>query len=246
MPATKEWLSWVFLGSSRATEVFVHALPFQCATSVPPKPQMLLADSALAPSSPLPVNDLVQPCPLKCQVPVPGDPKTHTSVLLMARPDPIGLLNFFTLAQLVPLNRSTSPWKVNAHTLLADDAEAEVTKSPRPAGKACRVQRDPLNRKAPGAAPPEASNAHALLPLVVVTAVKAGPLGPATWKDVCQDAARAISDGDAAAGTAAASASAPAAAGASRTVAGLNRRMGPSARARDTSRLLSFLRTIAR
>src|SRR5215472_1630818 len=154
MPATKEWLSCVFLGSSRATDVLVQDLPFQCATFVPPNAQMLLADSALAPSRPLPVTDLVQLCPLKCQVGLPGKPNTHTSVLLTARPAPIALLNFFTLDQLVPLNRSTSPWKVKAHTLLADDAEAEVTTSPRPAGNACRVQLDPSNRKAPGAARP--------------------------------------------------------------------------------------------
>src|SRR5262249_5636156 len=180
MPATKEWLSCVFLGSSRATEVFVHDLPFQCATLVPPKAQMLLADSALAPSRPLPVTDFVQPCPLKCQVPIPGIPNTQTSVLFTARPETIGLLNFFTLAQRLPLNRSTSPRKVKAHTLLVDDAEAEVTKSTRPAGKACRVQLDPSNRKAPGAPRPETSNAHALLPLVAATAVNAGPFDPAT------------------------------------------------------------------
>src|SRR5712692_7673352 len=106
---------------------------------------MFFADRALAPCRPLPERDLAQPCPLKCHVPAPGEPNTHTSVLLMARPDMIGWLNFFTADHFVPLNRSTRPWKVNAHTLLADEADAEVTRSLTPPGNALRFHADPLS-----------------------------------------------------------------------------------------------------
>src|ERR1700683_1002531 len=75
-------------GSRLATEVAVQAWPFQCATFVPPKAQMLAADRAEPPCRPPSPGTWVQMWPLKCQVPrtPPGwkpSPNTQTFVLLM-------------------------------------------------------------------------------------------------------------------------------------------------------------------
>ena len=78
-------------------------------------------------------------------MPVPGDPKIHTSVLLRTTPELIGWLNFFTAAQLLPLKRRTWPLNVKAHTLLAEEDAAAWTKSPALAGKARDFQVDPLS-----------------------------------------------------------------------------------------------------
>ena len=53
----------LLLGSSLVTEVRFQVWPFQSPTPEDPYAQMLLADSALAPSSPVPVLTFVQLCP---------------------------------------------------------------------------------------------------------------------------------------------------------------------------------------
>src|SRR5579864_4951496 len=124
MAARNDRLSGEFLGSNLATEVFFQLWPFQCATSVPPTAQMLVADSALASVSPLPEATLVQLDPLKCQAwsgNADGAENIQTSVLLIARLLPGTVPNFLTFAHLVPLKPSARPLNVKAHTLRADE-----------------------------------------------------------------------------------------------------------------------------
>ncbi|MGI9006469.1 MAG: hypothetical protein ACR2FU_09770 [Streptosporangiaceae bacterium] len=143
--------------------------------------------------------------------------------------------------------RSTAPSNVNAQTLLADVADADVTKSLAWPGNDRLVQCDPLNWYARGALVPALSNAQALRGPVAAAAVKDGKPDPATLKEVCHDEAApgaalaetVLADTEfadtvfadtALADTGAASPAAPAAviAAAAASLPGLNLRMKPS------------------
>src|ERR1700730_18620861 len=158
MPTTAGSLSGRFAGSSPATEVLAQVRPFQCATLVPAKAQMLLPDSPLPPSRPRPDRTRDHTWPLKCQAPSPlpgtkGWPNTQTLLGLMTTPPPICAGKDFSADQWLPFQRSArdvAPPPVNAHTLVADDAPAATTSSPFWPGNGTFVQDGPLRFQAVG------------------------------------------------------------------------------------------------